>query len=210
MRRALWAAALLLGGCVTAPKTVFEATYLHPGWEGASFSTVVVLPISDEVALRKAFSDTVVQYLSAWTDRAARGYDVLPRSVYDPQATGRVPAGFDTSLIRKRLADAGFQAALTVAYRPKETRAPGAPHAWSERTLGEYFPNRYAEAHAGGPAPAEALIETNLYDTATGRVIWSSHSRTVETADDVSMAQSYAAAVVGELVKRGLIAKKAP
>lgn len=198
---------LLAAGCVT-PQTIFEATYLRPEFRAKHYTTVVVAPLSDDPALRQAFGEHMVEYLRTWTARTERGRDVLPRSVYDPHLTGRVDPNIDVDSIRKKFLEAGFGATLMVAYHAKE-QAHGASHVWSEDPLGDYFKTHYAKpGDAAPPAEDQVLIETSLYDNETGKVVWSGHSRTVKTDDAVTLAQSYASAVIDELVKLNLIGKK--
>lgn len=204
-------AMVLTVGCATAAPTVFRATHLHPAYHNQRYTTIVVAPISDSPLLRRTFADAVVQYLSVWTARTASGTDVLPRSLYDADDNGRIDSEGDRDVIRKHLADAGFQAVLTVAMRARDQLPPGASRHWSDEPLSEYFAERYEEAHAASPEGgdgAEAVIETNLYDTSTGQVIWSGRSVTVNPVHAVTLAQSYAAATVGELVRLNLVGKR--
>ncbi|MBI5597688.1 MAG: hypothetical protein HY928_16495 [Elusimicrobia bacterium] len=202
--------ALLAGaGCVTAP-TTFEAASLRHEAEGRRFKTVAVLPMSEDPGLRKHFAESVVGFLRPWTVRAERGADLLPRQLYDADGDGRIDPAVDRDLIRLRLSEAGFEAVLTVAYQPKEDALPAAgAHQWPEASLPEYMTAQYEKARAAGAArPDELLLETNLYDSKTGKVVWSAHSRTTRSASATVLAESYAAAVVDELVKYGLIGKR--
>ncbi|MBI2361960.1 MAG: hypothetical protein HYV15_01050, partial [Elusimicrobia bacterium] len=180
---ALGLAGLLLfggAGCVSAP-TTFEAASLRHAAEGRRFSTVAVLPMSEDPDLRKTFADSVVGFLRPWTVRAERGADLLPRQLYDADGDGRIDAKVDRDLIRRRLSDAGFEAVLTVAYQAKEE--PSSAHPWTESSLPEYMTAQYEKAGAAGAArPDELLLETNLYDSKTGKVVWSAHSRTTRSA----------------------------
>lgn len=202
---------LLLGaaGCVTPP-TTFEAASLRHAAEGRRFKTVAVLPMSEDPDLRKTFADSVVGFLRPWTVRAERGADLLPRRLYDADGDGRIDASVDRDLIRRRLSEAGFEAVLTVAYHAKEEpSADDAAHQWSESSLPEYMTAQYEKAHAArGARPEELLLETNLYDSKTGQVVWSAHSRTTRSESATVLAESYASAVVDELVKYGLVGRR--
>lgn len=62
---------------------------------------------------------------------------------------------------------------------------------------------------AGPPARDEAVVthkvsvETRLYDTATGRVVWEARSRTVMTEADTPDFDGFAAAIVAQLRRNG-------
>ena len=211
-KRALVLSGLLsaaASGCVSAP-TTFEAASLRHAAEGRRFTTVAVLPMSEDPELRKTFADSVVGFLRPWTVRAERGADLLPRRLYDADGDGRIDASVDRDLIRRRLSEAGFEAVLTVAYHSKEDHPTGdAAHPWSESSLPEYMTAQYEKAHASGASrPEELLLETNLYDSKTGQVVWSAHSRTTRPGNATLLAESYASAVVDELVKYGLIGRR--
>ena len=192
MRQASALAVLLAAACATPP-TVFEATALRPEARGRHYSRIAVIYMSDDPALRKTFGDSVVGFLRPWTARADRGGDLLPRSLYDPKGDGKIDPNVDRDLIRKRLQDAGFEAVLLAANISEHG------HTWHYEETGP-------EAHPG--APDEFLIETDLIDAPTGKVMWSAHSRTLHPDNAVLLSQSYAGAVVDELVKNDLLRKR--
>lgn len=193
---------LVLAACVTAP-TVFEARYLRPEFKGRSYKTVAVLSLSDDPALRRAFGESVVGYLRAWTQRSEKGADLLPQAVYDRNRDGRVDADVDKEEVRRRIHEAGFEAILTAHYEPKEE----GEHSWGGQSFTDHWAAESEKSHTGAPA-AEALIETELYDAVTGQVVWSGHSRTVLAGSVAVLSESYASAVVDELVKNGLVGKR--
>lgn len=194
-------------GCA-APDTVFEATSRSPEFRGRHFTTVAFLSLSDDPALRKIFGDSVVGYLRTWTARSEKGSDLLPRTAYDSDGDGHIDLDGDKDIIRKRLFEAGFQAILTAHYEPKEPAEPNVDaHAWSGESFSGHWAGEIGKEHTGEP-PAEFLIETELYDALTGRVVWYGHSRTVRAANAVTLAESYASAVVNELVRNGLVTKR--
>ena len=195
---------LLLAGCA-APETVFEATSRSPEFRGRRFTTVAFLSLSDDPALRRTFGDSVVGFLRTWTARSEKGSDLLPREAYDADGDGHIDLEVDKERVRRHISEAGFEAILTAHYEPKEDAET--PHAWSGESFAGHWKGEIGKEHTGG-APEEFLIETELYDSATGRVVWSGHSRTVRAANSVTLAQSYASAVVNELVRNGLVAKR--
>lgn len=194
---------LVLSACVTAP-TVFEGTFLRPEFKDRRFKTVAVLPLSDDPDLRRAFGESVVGYLRAWTQRAEKGADLLPSAVYDRNGDGRIDADVDKEAVRRRIHEAGFEAILTAHYEPKED---GSKHAWGAEGFAGHWASESAQAHTGAPPP-EVLIETELYDAASGQVVWTAHSRTVLAGSVAALSESYASGIVDELVKNGLVGKR--
>ena len=195
---------LAASGCAV-PETVFEATSRSPEFRGRRFTTVAFLSLSDDPALRKTFGDSVVGFLRTWTARSEKGSDLLPLSTYDADGDGHIDLEVDKELVRKHISEAGFQAILTAHYEPKEEGE--SPHAWSGESFAGHWKGEIGKEHTG-EAPSEFLIETELYDSLTGRVVWTGHSRTVRAANAVTLAQSYASAVVNELVRNGVVAKR--
>lgn len=192
MSRPLALAALLAAACATPP-TIFEATYLQPEARGRRFARIAVIYLSDDPALRKSFGDSVTGFLRPWTARADRGADLLPRSLYDADGDGKIDPGIDRDRIRRQLNDSGFEAILLA------TNVTEHGHSWHYAEAGP-------EEH---PASAEEyLIETELIDAATGKVLWSAHSNTIHPGNAVLLAQSYAGAVVDELVKNDFLRRQ--
>ncbi len=192
MRCAPVLAALVAAACATPP-TVFEATSLRPEARGRHYARIAVIYMNDDPGLRKTFGDSVVGFLRAWTAQAERGGDLLPRSLYDADGDGKIDANVDRDLIRRRLQEAGFEAVLMASNVSEHG------HSW-------HFEETGPEAHPAGAA--EFLIETDLYDAASGKVVWSAHSRTLNPENGVLLSQSYAGAVVDELVKNDLLRKR--
>ena len=192
MSRLLTLAALLAASCATPP-TVFEATSLSPEARGHRFSRVAVIYLSDDPALRKAFGDSVAGFLRPWTAQAERGGDLLPLSLYDANGDGKIDSDIDRDKIRLHIKASGFEAILLAVNVTEHG------HNWHYAEAGP-------EAH---PASVEEfLIETELLDTATGKVLWSAHSNTIHPENAVLLSQSYASAVVDELVKNDLLRKQ--
>lgn len=201
---------LALAACVTAP-TTFEASFLRPEYRDRRYKTVAVLSLSDDPGLRRAFGESMVGYLGPWTQRAMKGGDLLPRTAYDRNGDGRIDVDVDKEAVRTRIREAGFDAILTAHYEPREeleVRTGALPeHTWGSETFAGHWASESEKAHTGAP-PSEVLIETELYDAETGRVVWTGHSRTVLAGSVGTLSESYASAVVEELVKNGLIGKR--
>lgn len=201
MTRRLLGAAVLLAACVTSP-TVFEAVNLRPGAQGRRFKTVVVAPLGSNAELRDVFAGSLVGRLKPWTVRAERGADVLSRAHFEDRA-GRLVLKTDADAVRRHLSASGFEAVLVV-YRHQES--PG-EHRWTEDPVGDYF-SHPPEARPATKPGDPVHIAADLLETATGKVVWSGHSRSVRTEHLVTLADSYAEAVTAELVKSDLIGRR--
>lgn len=203
MRVLPFLALLSAAACATTP-TVFEAVNLRPGAAGKRFKTVVVAPLGSNPELRDLFAISLVDRLKAWTVRTERGADVLSRAHFEDR-DGRLILKTDVEALRRRLASSGYEAVLAVSRQREETR--GGEHRWPEDPIGDFF-SRPAQDRPAERADEPVLIATDLIDTATGKVVWSGCSRTVRPEEVVTLAESYASAVVEELVKNDLIGKR--
>jgi hypothetical protein len=208
MRARPLALAALLGACSTTP-TVFEAVNLRPESSGRRYKTLVVVPLRSNPETRDIFAASLVGRLQAWTNRVERGADVLSRTHFEVR-DGRLALKTDAEAIRKHLAASGFEAVLVVSRLRADRHGEGA-HRWSEDPIGDYFSAPRGPRPAGSPGPQSGdpvLIATDLIDTATGKVVWSGHSKSLRTEYTVSLAESYAQAVVEELLRADLVGKR--
>lgn len=197
--------AAVLAACATTP-TVFEAVNLRPESAGRRFTTVVVVPLRSNPETRDVFASALVDRLSSWTVRAERGADVLSRTHFEVR-NGRLALKTDAEAIRRHLASSGFEAVLVVS-RLRPERLEGGPR-WSEDPIGDYFSAPRSTPSATAPRTGDPiLISTDLIETATGRVVWSGHSKSLRTEYTVSLAESYAQAVVEELLRSDLVGKR--
>ncbi|TPW21645.1 MAG: hypothetical protein FD126_478 [Elusimicrobia bacterium] len=198
--------AAALAACATSP-TVFEAVNLRPEGAGRRFSTIVVVPLRSNPETRDIFAAAMVGQLSPWTVRAERGADVLSRTHFEVR-DGRLALKTDSDAIRRHLASSGFQAVLVVSRLRAERHSEGGHH-WSEDPIGDYFSLPRSTPSARAPQTGDpVLISTDLIDTSTGKVVWSGHSKSIRTEYTVSLAESYAQAVVEELLRSDLIGKR--
>jgi hypothetical protein len=209
MRAGSLALAALLGACSTTP-TVFEAVNLRPESSGRRFKTLVVVPLRSNPETRDIFAASLVGRLQAWTLRVERGADVLSRTHFEVR-DGRLALKTDAEAIRKHLAASGFEAVLVVSRLRADRHGEGA-HRWSEDPIGDYFSiprgSRTARVAPTAQNGDPVLISTDLIDTATGKVVWSGHSKSLRTEYTVSLAESYAQAVVEELLRADLVGKR--
>lgn len=200
--------AALLCACASTP-TVFEAVNLRPESAGRRFTTVVVVPLRGNPETRDVFAAALVGQLQAWTMRVERGADVLSRTHFEVR-DGRLALRTDAEAIRKHLAASGYEAVLVVS-RLRADRHGEGEHRWSDDPIGDYFsaPRSTWTARARGPQPGDSVfISTDLIETATGKIVWSGHSKSLRTEYTVSLAESYAQAVVEELLRADLVGKR--
>lgn len=208
MRAAPLALAALLCACSTTP-TVFEAVNLRPEASGRRYTTLVVVPLRSNPETRDIFAAALVGQLQAWTLRVERGADVLSRTHFEVR-DGRLALKTDAEAIRKHLAASGFEAVLVVSRLRAEHHNEGV-HGWTDDPIGDYFKAPRSTRTAPSPgaqAGDPVLIATDLIDTATGKVVWSGHSKSQRTEYTVSLAESYAQAVVEELLRADLVGKR--
>jgi hypothetical protein len=197
---------LLLAACTTTP-TVFEAVNFRPEAPGRRYSTLVVVPLRSNPENRDIFANSLIGQLTAWTTRVERGADVLSRTHFDLK-DGRLVLKTDPDAIRKHLAASGFEAVLVVSRLRPEDHGDG-DHFWSKDPIGDYFSAPRSTPTATRAKTGDPVyFSTDLLDTATGKVVWSGHTRSLRTEYTVSLAESYAQAVVAELLKDGLIGKR--
>ena len=198
--------AAVLAACTTTP-TVFEAVSLRPEASGRRYSTIVVVPLRANPENRDIFAASLVGRLSAWTTRAERGADVLSRTHFEVK-DGRLVLKTDAEAIRRHLQTSGFEAVLVVSRLRPDDHDEG-NHFWSKDPIGDYFSLPRSTPSATPAKTGDPVyFSTDLIDTATGKVVWSGHTKSIRTEYTVPLAESYAQAVVAELLRNGLIGKR--
>ncbi len=163
---------------------------------------IVVVGLSGVETTRRLFEDTFSQELKNRGNDAVPGYTVLPKGL---------EANPDSALaaIRK----AGFDAALTarsMGVRTEETETVGTAYYIPDSgysTWGGYYGAVYGDitANTYTQRSEKAMVETNLYQTANAKLVWSARSETTSTGKLTEGMRDYARTVVGELGKSGFI-----
>lgn len=193
-------AAALVSGC--APSTRLTNAWVDPGYAGAPFKKVLVLAISKEAAQRRIFEDEFSAKLRSAGVEAVPGYRLLPED-------GRVEKDKLAETVRRAGADGAIVTRILhvdsrTAYSPGYVTVVPSIGYWRD------FYGFYGSAWAVTVPPqvyqyAVVVVETNLWRTADGTLVWSGTTQTTDPGELRKEIAGYAEIIIGALRERGLI-----
>ncbi len=191
--------ALLLGGCAT---TQVNAVWKDPSYQSRP-EKVMVIGVAKNPLNRRLFEDEFVLQLKARGTEAIASYTVLTDKQQDDQsAIGDkvMELNADTVLVTRM-----------VSKRTVQVYVPGAvyyPPPFYDKWP-DYYGYGYRYIHSPGYVAEEeyAIIETNLYDSSTDKLIWAASSETGLSGSDQGLIKSYIAIMVNNMADKGLLSK---
>jgi hypothetical protein len=183
----------LLSSCAT---TVTTNVWKDPSYGGA-VKKVLVMGISQKKGIQRFFEDEFVRQLREKGTDGIAGYTVLP---YDEKMT----KDFIAAKARESGADAVL-VARPLSREMQRTYVPGQVYAvpGSYSRWGSYYGHAYSPGYV--VEDEYVYIETNLYDVATEKLIWSTQSETVILASDQALIKEFISTMVAQLSSDKLI-----
>lgn len=216
----LLAAALLIASSCASTRVTSD-------WKDESYvkkpGKILVLALLNDGAQRRLMEDELVSQLKSEGIDAIPGYTVLPEG--KPQ---------DKEVIAAKVREVGADTLLLTRLVDKKTvqeYVPGTPyypptayHDWYGYYGGFYpaYPG-YARGYApGGPPPYPPgyppgyspgyttetvynIAEANLYDAATGKIVWSARTESQAQGNDERAIKSYVSQIMKSLRKQNVI-----
>jgi hypothetical protein len=209
MRRTIGLTVLALTVAACSVKTTMVTSWSAPG-ATANVKKVLVLGISQDTSIRRAFEDDFAAKLRSRGYQAVAGYTWVPdASKFDQVAlSGRIKAEgvthvLVTRLVGKKTVTTETPAMVTtVGYAPY---GPGYYGSW-----GTYYSVGYGTVVTPGYTTVNDVVtlETNFYDATKDKdaLVWSGQSETwMDQGSSQSRIDSVIGAVVWEMRSKGLI-----
>lgn len=196
LMRWMGAAALLaaLAGC---GGTEISDAWKDPSMEPKPTGKIVVVALTDDAVSKRVFEDTFAKALRDRGNDATASYTFVDAG----------PATNPDSLVAK-LRTAGYAMALTA--RPlgeevRETQTIGSAYYMPQGyyNWGSYYSMSYGAmmSTSYNERAGSVLVEANLYDLGSERLVWAVRSSTEKTGKIREGVASYTSAVVRELAK---------
>ena len=202
--RSLFAFLMLVAALVSACATTqLDSTWKDPLYQDRPHK-IMVIGIAKSQINRRIFEDEFIRQLNAHGMVATASYTVLPERQEN-----------DNSVVAAKLAQVGADTVLITRMVSKETRkfyVPGTPYypppdygTWQDY----YRHGQKAMYMTPGHMSEEefAVIETNLYEAANEKLIWSSSSETGMSGANQDLIKSYIGVMVNTMVEQGLLGK---
>lgn len=190
--------------------TSIPRSWRSPGYEQTVFRKLFVIAVSPDEAGRRLFEDTFAKALSSDSGTARASWEHLPQSTQltEEQIKGAIEGGgYDGVVITQLLS----------VDRSNEY-VPGSTHTVAPRNFGYYgsyagygyygyYSGSYATVRDPGYFKTKTTfrLSTNLYSVATGELVWSGESDTVDPESIADVIDSMTAAVAKQLRAEKLI-----
>jgi hypothetical protein len=205
---ALKALGLLLAAALfcSCASVSLDETWRNPGFKAGRLQRVLVVSITKKDSSRRVYEDMLASELSRRGVETVAGYTLIPD-------TGKA----DWNELQKAVKKAATQAVLTVQTIKVErqtTVQPGYIDPYPGRWYPEAFPSwdlygYYGSMSNYGPTYITtydvATMQVNLFDAATGKLIWAATLQSSEPEKVVAVGKDLARLVAERLAKEGLI-----
>jgi len=190
---------MFLSACAT--------TQLTSVWKDPSYQTrparIMVVGLAKNPLNRRLFEDEFVKQLKSRGTDAIASYTVVPD---EEQA--------DQQVIAKKVAEAGADAVLItrlVSRKVVQVYVPGTayyPPPYYGRWP-DYYGYGYRYLYTPGYIANDeyAVIETNLYDAKSDKLVWAASSETGINDSDRNLIRAYVAVMVENMIEQGLLGK---
>ncbi len=191
--------AIVVSACAT---TQLNAVWRDPAYL-AHPNKIMVIGVAKNPLNRRLFEDEFVQQLKARGTDAIASYTVLPDAQQNDQpaiAKKVVELGADTVLITRM-----------VSKKVVQVYVPGTPY--FPPPYYDTWPNYYGYGYRNMYTPGYiandeyAIIETNLYEAKTDKLIWAASSETGISDSDPYLIKSYIDVMVNNMIGQGLLGK---
>jgi hypothetical protein len=204
----LLAVSVVLSACQT---TSINSAWFDPNFNGGPMKKIDVVALGTNLANRRVAEDVFAQKLrDAGVDGVA-GWTVIPDEARAAQGpfTEAVTRTGAQGLLVVRLLGVDTRTQVTT------TMVPTTGPMWGGPGWGRSWGGGWGGAGTFGPAmvPVQevsqydlAIVETTLYEVATGRAIWSANTQTFNPSSVQREAPGFADLIIGQLKARGLIA----
>jgi hypothetical protein len=191
--------AMLLTACAT---TQLNAVWKDPGYQTRP-ARIMVVGVAKNPLNRRLFEDEFVQQLKARGTEAIASYTVLPDRQQD-----------DHEAIAAKVKELGADAILItrlVSKKIVQTYVPATPYfpppyygSWPD-----YYGYGYHYMYTPGYIAEDeyAVIETNLYEAKSDKLVWAASSETGINDSDQNLIQSYVGVMVKTMIGLGLLGK---
>ncbi len=178
-------------------------SWKNPTYEGGPFRKLFVIGIGENDAARRLFEDTFAKAIAAEGAAAQASWGLLPKTdaLSEEEIRAALEGGdFDAVLITRPL-----RVDRTEQYVPPSSYAVPTTH-YGYGYYG-YYGTSYSVVHEPGYYKTNTTyrLETNLYSVATGDLVWSGQSETMNPSSLNDVIDSMTATVAKKLKSEKLL-----
>lgn len=199
----LLVALFAMGACEKGPTTTIPLAWKNPSYQGGGFKKLFVIGVAQDDPSRRLFEDTFAKAIASEGASAQASWGHLPKTgkLTEEEVRGAIEGGdFDGVLITRLLSVDQNQ-----EYVPPSTHS--VPTTYYGYGYYGYYGASYSIVHEPGyyKTNTHFRLETNLYSVATGDLVWSGQSDTLNPESLAEVIDSMTAAVAKKLKSEKLI-----
>ncbi|MDH3857687.1 MAG: hypothetical protein OEV07_06810 [Gammaproteobacteria bacterium] len=170
-------------------------------WRKEGFSgplnDILVIGVTSRSTRRRVFEDKFVEELAARGVNATPSYQLIESSMY-----------LSREIVEKAIQGQNLGAVVVTRLAAiKETEVYQPPDDQDENlSYFTFYDKAFHQQERGTTTTYGVLtLETNLYDTQSGELVWSMQSQAIEASQPSHIVEEYIALAIKTLAKRGLI-----
>lgn len=183
--------------------TTIPLTWRNPAYQDGGFQKLLVIGVGKDEGARRLFEDTFTKAITAEGGAAQPSWGLLPQSTQlsEEQIRGAIEGDDFDGVVVTRL----LRVDQSQEYVPPSTYA--VPTTYSGYGYYGYYDRSYSVVQEPGYYKTNTTfrLETNLYSVATGDLVWSGQSDTLNPESLSDVIDSMTAAVAKKLKAERLI-----
>ena len=178
-------------------------------FQPGKYSSMFIAVMSQNLSVKQVFENDLA------SEAASRGVKAVKSGdIFKPNFTAENAGSKEAVLAKVR--ELGLETIFTVALKDKETSTRYVPGTvmYSPSPYyggwGGYYSNTYATVYTPGYYTQDKtyFVESNLYDVATEKLLWSVQSEVINPGKVEAVAEEYTSMLLDALAKEGLLKKK--
>jgi len=178
-------------------------------FQPGKYSSMFIAVMSQNLSVKQVFENDLA------SEAASRGVKAVKSGdIFKPNFTAENAGSKEAVLAKVR--ELGLETIFTVALKDKETSTRYVPGTvmYSPSPYyggwGGYYSNTYATVYTPGYYTQDKtyFVESNLYDVATEKLLWSVQSEIINPGKVEAVAEEYTSMLLDALAKEGLLKKK--
>jgi hypothetical protein len=200
----------IAGALACAPSVQMTGQWVDKElFQPGKYSSMFIAVMSQNLSVKQVFENDIATEASSRGIKAVKSGDI-----FKPNFTAE-NAGSKEAVIGK-IQELGLETIFTVALKDKETTTryvPGSvmysPAPYYGGYWG-YYSNTYATVYTPGYYTQDKTyyVESNLYEVASGKLLWSVQSEVINPGKVEAVAEEYTSMLLDALNKEGLLRKK--
>lgn len=191
---------LFITGCAS---THIISAWKNPEYEAGQIRKVAVIGVFRRPTLRHYFEEEFARRLKAENIETVPGYSVIKNEKMPEEALIAKIKGLNIdALLISRIVDKK----TIETYYPPQTRYIGPPRPYYHNWY-RYYRDSYNYVVTPGYTVRQKIvkIETSIYDTKTGNLVWSALSESYADSPTIKDVESFIAVLMEEMKSQGML-----